>query len=189
MSPKTNGDIFLQTQHKKLLQKSLMENFIFCAVRVHNTVYVTFFLNRTTKITSVHWLKARLTRHKTYWKSCICYIKIFTYIISVYPNWKSETNIKNKYYFQDEYFPEADAQRCSVKKVFLEILQNSQENTCARVSFNLLTFFHPFEYSLNETRNWLRSWEREIHRSSVAAIISQLFTELLICKLRRFINL
>ena len=30
---------------------------------------------------------------------------------------------------------EAVAQRCSVKKVFLEILQNSQENTCARVSF------------------------------------------------------
>ena len=30
---------------------------------------------------------------------------------------------------------EVDVQRCSVKKVFLEILQNSQENTCARVSF------------------------------------------------------
>ena len=29
---------------------------------------------------------------------------------------------------------EAVAQRCSVKKVFLEISQNSQENTCARVS-------------------------------------------------------
>ena len=28
---------------------------------------------------------------------------------------------------------EAVVQRCSVKKVFLEILQNSQENTCARV--------------------------------------------------------
>ena len=26
-------------------------------------------------------------------------------------------------------------QRCSVKKVFLEIPQNSQENTCARISF------------------------------------------------------
>ena len=26
-------------------------------------------------------------------------------------------------------------QRCSVKKVLLEISQNSQENTCARVSF------------------------------------------------------
>ena len=30
---------------------------------------------------------------------------------------------------------ETVAQRCSVKKVFLEISQNSQENTCARVSF------------------------------------------------------
>ena len=30
---------------------------------------------------------------------------------------------------------EAVAQRCSVKKVFLEISQKSQENTCARVSF------------------------------------------------------
>ena len=28
---------------------------------------------------------------------------------------------------------EAVAQRCSVKKLFLEILQNSQENTCGRV--------------------------------------------------------
>ena len=33
------------------------------------------------------------------------------------------------------YMIEAVAQRCSVKKVFLEISQNSQENTCARVSF------------------------------------------------------
>ena len=31
--------------------------------------------------------------------------------------------------------PEAVAQRCSVEKVFLEISQNSQENTCARVYF------------------------------------------------------
>ena len=30
---------------------------------------------------------------------------------------------------------EAFVQRCSVKTVFLEISQNSQENTCARVSF------------------------------------------------------
>ena len=30
---------------------------------------------------------------------------------------------------------EAVTQRCSVKEVFLEISQNSQENTCARVSF------------------------------------------------------
>ena len=31
-------------------------------------------------------------------------------------------------------FIEVVAQRCSVKKVFLEISQNSQGNTCARVS-------------------------------------------------------
>ena len=39
------------------------------------------------------------------------------------------------------YFPifglntEAIVRRCSVKKVFLEISQNSRENTCARVTF------------------------------------------------------
>ena len=32
-------------------------------------------------------------------------------------------------------YVEAVVQSCSVKKVFLEISQNSQENTCARVSF------------------------------------------------------
>ena len=31
---------------------------------------------------------------------------------------------------------EAVVQRCSVKNVFLEISQNPQENTCARVSFS-----------------------------------------------------
>ena len=35
---------------------------------------------------------------------------------------------------------EAVAQRCSIKKMFIEIWQNSQENTCARVSF--LTKLH-----------------------------------------------
>ena len=32
---------------------------------------------------------------------------------------------------------EAVARRCSVKKVFLKISQNLQENTCARVSFSI----------------------------------------------------
>ena len=32
-------------------------------------------------------------------------------------------------------YSEAVVQRCSVQKLFLEIPQNSQENTCARVSF------------------------------------------------------
>ena len=37
-------------------------------------------------------------------------------------------------HFSSQY-PEAVARKCSVKKVFLEISQNSQENSCARVSF------------------------------------------------------
>ena len=38
-------------------------------------------------------------------------------------------------FFTPSSASEAVAWKCSVKKVFLEILQNSQENTCARVSF------------------------------------------------------
>ena len=34
-----------------------------------------------------------------------------------------------------EHATEAVAQRCCVKNLFLEISQNSQENTCARVPF------------------------------------------------------
>ena len=42
-------------------------------------------------------------------------------------------------------FAEAVARMCSVKQVFLEISQNSQENTCARDSFliELQAFFLP----------------------------------------------
>ena len=36
----------------------------------------------------------------------------------------------------------AVVQNCSIKKVFLEILQNSQENTCARVFFNKVAGRH-----------------------------------------------
>ena len=40
-------------------------------------------------------------------------------------------------FFKFLIFSEAVAQRCSVKKVFLEISQNSQENTCTRASFSI----------------------------------------------------
>ena len=39
---------------------------------------------------------------------------------------------------------EAVVRRCSAEKVFLEISQNSQENTCARVSFLKETLAHFF---------------------------------------------
>ena len=44
-------------------------------------------------------------------------------------------------------YSEAVVQMCSVIKVFLEVSQNSQENTRARVSF--LIKLQPFEISKN----------------------------------------
>ena len=46
---------------------------------------------------------------------------------------------------------EAVAQRCSVKKVFLEILLNSPENTCARVSFLIKLQAEPCSFIKKET--------------------------------------
>ena len=43
--------------------------------------------------------------------------------------------ICGKGFFKTKQDAEAAAQRCSVKKVFLNIEQNSQKNTCVRVSF------------------------------------------------------
>ena len=45
-----------------------------------------------------------------------------------------EHSRNNTVNFRNQFYSEAVARRCSVKKVFLEISQNSQESTCARVS-------------------------------------------------------
>ena len=47
--------------------------------------------------------------------------------------WKKKVNITFMYLF-DLNMPEALAQECSKRKVFLKILQNSLENNCARES-------------------------------------------------------
>ena len=46
---------------------------------------------------------------------------------------------------------EAVSRRCSVKKTFLEISQNSQENTCARVPFLIKLRALAFNFIKNET--------------------------------------
>ena len=46
---------------------------------------------------------------------------------------------------------EAVVWRCSVKKMFLEILQNSQENTCAKVSFLIKLQVEAFNFIKKET--------------------------------------
>ena len=60
------------------------------------------------------------------------------------PNLKIRLNeLKNEIYacdcglFNSSLYVEAVVRRCSVKKLLIEILQNSQENTCARVSFSV----------------------------------------------------
>ena len=46
---------------------------------------------------------------------------------------------------------EAVARRCFVKKVFLEISQNSQENTCSRVSFLISCRLKAWNFIKKET--------------------------------------
>ena len=54
----------------------------------------------------------------------------------------TQINLENKNLIDDMDVSEMSrkTERCSVKKVSLRISQNSQENTCARVSF-LIKFF------------------------------------------------
>ena len=52
---------------------------------------------------------------------------------------------------------EAVAQRCSVKRVFLQISQNSQENTCATVSFLIKLQAWAYNFIKKETgTGWRR---------------------------------
>ena len=46
------------------------------------------------------------------------------------------------YYYYVTYVSEAVVNSCSVKKAFLEILLNPQENVCARVSFTKKRLWH-----------------------------------------------
>ena len=67
-------------------------------------------------------------------KSKVIFIKIDQLMILV-PSEKQ--NSKSGQTFRNIYVVEIETvvQRCSVKNVFLKISQNSQQNTCARVSF------------------------------------------------------
>ena len=59
-----------------------------------------------------------------------------TYLSNAGPQYSNNFSQKNNLQFCVEFiWAEVVAKRCSVKKVFLEISLNSQESTCARVSF------------------------------------------------------
>ena len=82
-------------------------------------------------------LEMRLKKHRSHskysWKKTVYQENAFKLI-------SSSVNAlvilpKNDEALTDFQQEEAVAKRCSVKEVFLEISQNLQENTCARVSF------------------------------------------------------
>ena len=67
------------------------------------------------------------------------------------------------------------ARRCSVKKVFFEISQNSQENTCARVSFLIkLTLAQVFSCEFCEISKNTYSYRTPQVAASVHVIPAQI---------------
>ena len=98
-----------------------------------NAILKSWKLTRL-KMTCPHFLSGC---QKFCWK-----IKVQRLYLTVLPSYLVSFNqvnflAENCYYdcVKWELGTEAVVQRCSVKKVFLEISQNPQENTCARVSF------------------------------------------------------
>ena len=65
---------------------------------------------------------------------------------------------------------EAVAQRCSVKKVFLEISQKSQENTSARVSFMIKLQAPGLIFDISRTISHLALWTYFTPSSSVSIV-------------------
>ena len=64
----------------------------------------------------------------------LIYVRLFLFVI--------KSNIVGYAADMALYASEAVAQRCSVKKVFLEISENSQENTCEFSEISKNTFFY-----------------------------------------------
>ena len=77
----------------------------------------------------------KLFYEMSYWLWCIGYILFFLVFASV--------------------SAEAVSRRCSVKKMFLEISQNSQENTCVRASFFQVAGLRPATFL---KRDWHRDF-------------------------------
>ena len=72
-------------------------------------------------------------RERLLLNDCFCFLKHLS--VTVFHNSVcKELNLSIK-----SEMPEAAVPRCSVEKVFLEISQNSQESSCARVFFNRVT--------------------------------------------------
>ena len=83
----------------------------------------------------------RLLLHCTH--TTHCYLSVLLYIQHLLPHHHC-------------YYSEAVVRMCSIKTVFFEILQNSQENNCARAFFNKVAGLWPA--SLLKKRHWYKSF-------------------------------
>ena len=89
-------------------------------------------------------------------------------------------------------YSQAVAQRCSWKRVFLEISQNSQENICARVSFfnKVAGLGHAFWFELKivtcqiskptNLKNYHASFWNKINEDTVANLTKKLGFEVVV---------
>ena len=69
----------------------------------------------------------------------------------------------------------AGVRRCAIKKVFLKISQNSQENTCARVSFSIkLQFSRVIEMQKSKGKTQIYEQKQRFERSSPLPQMSKL---------------
>ena len=82
------------------------------------------------------------SKHAVSKKMIYCYLcskhSFREFIAAIFPNLSKTSDIWiYMYNFKEVVKVESEAvtRRCSLKQVFLEIYQNSQENTCSRVSF------------------------------------------------------
>ena len=73
-------------------------------------------------------------------KSCFKCLSFYNFVAAHAFSFDSCAILENSIYYVGFLVPEAVAQICFVKILFLEILQNSLWNTCVRVSF-LIKFF------------------------------------------------
>ena len=78
---------------------------------------------------------AKFLRTAFFYRTPPVVASILWHIILNSINRRRKTNQTKWFVYSEKIFLEVVAQRCSVKKVFLKISQNSQENTCASVFF------------------------------------------------------
>ena len=103
----------------------------------HTNLWNSFLQNGTPKIDEDAGEKeVRYVVSNTFLKARVGFIALITLLTISDSSWPTSWSsliwwIKLVLWFSLE----AVTQRCSIKKVFLEISQNSQENTCAKASF------------------------------------------------------